>query len=300
MKVIDLTAFQEATADLAINGMVVYQDGQMLAHYQPKPLARQNQYSVTKSFTATAVAFAIEEGLLNLDDYVLDHFAQEAPEQPSEYLKQMRLRHLITMSMGFEAPMLMGAMRPKMVEKDWVRFVLNARVIHEPGTVFQYNNAGPYLLGILIQRKARCSLIDYLKPRLFDPLEIPTPECEKDPLGNTFGAGGLQLNVEELAKFGLFYLNRGVWNGQRLLDEAWFDEASAPFIISSEGDDEIGCHYGYLFWMMNDGAYRADGKYGQYCVIMPRRNAVVAVNSMQLQNEKAILRAAVRYIVPQL
>lgn len=121
----------------------------------------------------------------------------------------MKLRHLITMSMGFENPMLMGAMRPKMVEKDWVKFVLNAKVVHEPGTVFQYNNAGPYLLGILVQRKTGMSLVDYLMPRLFEPLGIARPECEKDPLGNTFGAGGLQLNVSEFAKLGLLYLQRG-------------------------------------------------------------------------------------------
>ena len=74
-----------------------------------------------------------------------------------------------------------------------------------PGSVFQYNNAGPYLLGILIQRKAGCSLEEYLRPRLFEPLGITLrPVVEKDPLGNTFGAGGLQLNVTEFSKLGLF------------------------------------------------------------------------------------------------
>lgn len=190
MKTLDLTAFTTAVKDeqLAVRGMRVYQNGALVASYQPEPEQRQNQYSGTKSFTSTACAFAVQEGLFSLDDAVLDHFAADAPAKPSENLKKMKLRHLITMSMGFENPMLMGAMRPKMVEKDWVKFVLNAKVVHEPGTVFQYNNAGPYLLGILVQRKTGMSLVDYLMPRLFEPLGIARPECEKDPLGNTFGA----------------------------------------------------------------------------------------------------------------
>lgn len=300
MKNIELRAFKEAVKDLGFRGMVVYQDGKELLHYQAQPEERQNQYSVTKSFTSTAVAFAVQEGLFALDDYVLDHFREDAPENPSENLKKMKLRHLITMSMGFENPMLMGAMRPKMVEKDWVKFVLRADVVHEPGTRFQYNNAGPYLLGILVQRKAGCSLIEYLSPRLFWPLGIPVPESEKDPLGNTFGAGGLQINVSELAKFGQFYLQKGNWEGRQMLPETWFEEATAPKIEADEGDEEIGHHYAYLFWTMPDGMYRADGKNGQYCVVYPKKNAVVAVNSMETKREKDILRAVVRTILPQL
>lgn len=302
MRQLDLSAFEAAVTseNLAVRGMRVFQAGQLIAYYQPEPEQRQNQYSGTKSFTSTACAFAAQEGLFSMDDYVLDHFAEDAPENPSENLKKMKLRHLITMSMGFESPMLMGAMRPKMVEKDWVKFVLMAPVVHEPGSVFQYNNAGPYLLGILVQRKTGMSLVDYLMPRLFEPLGISRPECEKDPLGNTFGAGGLQLNVSEFAKLGLLYLQKGQWNGKQLIPAQWVEEATRSHIVSDEGDDEIGTDYGFLFWMMPDGMFRADGKYGQYCVVVPRKNAVIAINSMQIENEKKVLRAAVRTVLPLL
>lgn len=96
----------------------------------------------------------------------------------------------------------MGAMRPKMVEKDWDKFVLKAPVVHEPGSVFQYNNAGPYLLGILVQRKTGMSLVDYLMPRLFEPLGISRPECEKDPLGNTFGSRRLAAECQRVCQAG--------------------------------------------------------------------------------------------------
>lgn len=301
-KALNLESFVSTVKEqnLAVRGMAVYQDGGIIARYQPQPEQRQNQYSVTKSFTSTAAAFAVQEGMFSLDDYVLDHFAADAPAAPSENLQKMRLRHLITMSMGFESPMLMGAMRPKMTEKDWVKFVLRANVSREPGTVFQYNNAGPYLLGMLIQRGAGQSLGDYLTPRLFQPLGIETPVFEKDPLGNDFGAGGLQLNVSELLKLGILYLQEGAWEGRQLIPAQWVRQASGPQILSNEGDEEIGRHYGYLFWTMPDGMYRADGKYGQYCVVVPRKNAVVAVNSMQIENEKDVLRAVVRTVLPQL
>lgn len=302
MTKMDLSRFIDTVQaeKLIVRGMRVFQNSQLIASYQPESEQRQNQYSGTKSFTSTAVAFAVQEGLFSLDDFVLDHFAADAPDSPSGNLKKMKLRHLITMSMGFESPMLMGAMRPTMAEKDWVKFVLRANVCHEPGSVFQYNNAGPYLLGILIQRKSGMSLIEYLTPRLFEPLGIEPPECEKDPLGNTFGAGGLQLNVSEFAKLGLLYLQKGVWNGRRLIEEAWVETASTPHIEADEGDEEIGHHYGYLFWIMPDGMFRADGKYGQYCIIVPKKNAVIAINSMQIENEKSVLRAALRTVLPQL
>ncbi len=302
MRQVDLSAFIETVRrkDLAVRGMRVFRDGQLAASYQPGPERRQNQYSGTKSFTATAVGFAVQEGMFSLDDRVLDHFRADGPEAPSENLQKMTLRHLLTMSMGVEQPLLMGDMRPRMKEKDWVKFVLRAPVVHEPGSLFRYTNAGPYLLGVLIQRLSGMSLAAYLGPRLFEPLGIRTPEYERDPMGYDFGSSGMCMTVSEFAKLGLLYLQKGVYNGVRLLDESWVEAASAPQIETDEGDGELGRHYGYLFWVMPDGMYRADGMYGQYCVIVPKKNAVITINSMQEKNTKQILRAALRTVLPQL
>jgi len=305
MKQLDLTAYKEyiQREGLEVRGMRVYQDGDLIASWQPRSDKRQNIYSGTKCFTSTACAFAIQEGLFTLDDYVLDHFAAYAPEHPSENLQKMKLRHLITMSMGFEEPLLMGGdkrIKLRETEKDWVKYVLRTEVVHEPGSVFRYSNAAPYLLGVLIQRKTGNTLIEYLTPRLFEPLGIEPPKCENDPMGNTFGASSFELNVTEFAKLGLLYLQKGVWNGVRLISEDWVRQASAPQIMTDEGDEKTGHHYGYQFWIMPDGAYRADGLYGQYCVVMPGKNAVVAILSMQDGREKDILRAAVDMVFPQL
>lgn len=298
----ELSAFCAAVREerLAVRGVRVYQNGVLTASYQPEPERRQDQYSGTKSFVATACAFALKEGLFRLEDTVLAHFAADAPAQPSARLCRMKLVHLLTMTMGFAEPLLMGESRYHLAERDWVKYVLRAEVTHEPGAVFQYNNAGPYLLSVLIQRKTGMSLVDYLMPRLFQPLGIERPECENDPLGYSFGASGLQLTVSEFAKLGLLYLQDGCWDGKRILPEGWVAQASQPRIQSDRGDDEIGQDYGYLFWNMPDGAYRADGKQEQYCIVWPRKNAVVAVNSAQTEGKKKVLHAVVRTIFPLL
>lgn len=108
----------------------------------------------------------------------------------------------------------------------------------KPGTHFVYNNVGPYLAGILVQRRAGCDLVSYLTPRLFSHIGIKRPMWETDPLGNSFGAGGLFLTLSELHKFGLFYLNKGKWNGKQILSEEWIEESTKP----SDTD-----YYGYLF-----------------------------------------------------
>lgn len=299
---VDLSAFCAVVKqeNLAVRGLRVYQDGKLTASYQPEPEQRQDQYSGTKSFVATACAFALEEGLFTLEDTILEHFAADAPSNPSGNLKKMKLHHLLTMTMGFAEPLLMGESRYHLQESDWVRYVLRAEVAQEPGTVFQYNNAGPYLLSVLIQRKTGMSLVDYLMPRLFEPLGIARPDCENDPQGYSFGASGLQLNVSEFARLGLLYLQDGCWDGRRLLPEGWVEQASRPRILSDRGDTEIGRYYGYLFWNMPDGGYRADGKYGQYCIVLPHKNAVVAVNSMQTEGNKKVLYAVSRTVLPQL
>ena len=239
MKKIQMDAFEAATQELAVRGMVIYQNGEELLHYSRVPEARQNQYSVTKSFTAAAVAFAVKEGLFSLEDSVLDHFTDDAPEKPSEFLKEMKLKHLITMSMGFEEPMLMGIMRPKMTEKDWVKFVLRANTVHKPGTVFQYNNAGPYLLGILIQRKAGCSLVEYLMPRLFEPLGIPMPECETILWEIRSGPAGLSSMFRSLLDLAFSAFRRAYGTGNAFFPKngSW---RQRPALLNPRGTRKSG------------------------------------------------------------
>lgn len=301
MKKMDLTDFISNTSGLNIHGVLVTQDGRERARYLSGENAAENIYSGTKSITSAAVGFAVEETMFSLDDYVADCFTEDMPGEISGYLNEMRLIHLLTMTMGFESPVLMGAMRPAMKEKDWVRYALSRNVAKRPGTEFLYNNAGPYLLGVLIQRRSGMNLIKYLTPRLFEPLGMHVKAWEECPMGYTFGAGGMYLDLDDFAKLGQLYLQKGMWEDRQILPRQWIEESSREY-IKAFGDDEIGDGYGYFFWTMPEGMYRADGKYEQYSMVCPGKNAVITVKSMNMDQEqdKAVLRAILRYILPHL
>lgn len=264
----DLSAFIEEAKALHVLGIKVTQNDELTGEWLGDEECRRNIYSATKSFTSCAVGFAVQEGLLSLDERLVDAFPNDLPTQVSDNLAVATVRDLLTMCLGQEQGFLMGGQRPLYEEDDWVKLSLSIPFVYKPGTHFVYNNVGPYLSGILVQRRAGCDLVSYLTPRLFSHLGIKRPTWECDPLGNTFGAGGLFLTLSELHKFGLFYLNRGKWNGKQLLSEKWIDESTK----ASDTDK-----YGYLFWRGEYNSYRADGKYSQISMILPDKNAVVSV-----------------------
>ncbi|MFQ7513331.1 MAG: serine hydrolase domain-containing protein, partial [Lachnospiraceae bacterium] len=213
---IDISSFVEKAKTLGVLGVKVTQHNELKAEWLSEGECRRNIYSATKSFTSCAMGFAVQEGLISLDEKLTDAFADDIPENPDENLKKATVRDLLTMCLGQESGHLMGEQRPLYKEDDWVKMVLSIPFVYEPGTHFVYNNVGPYLAGILVQRRSGTDLVSYLMPRLFKHLEIKRPTWEIDPLGNTFGAGGLFLTLSELHKFGLFYLNKGKWNGKQL------------------------------------------------------------------------------------
>ena len=277
MQRMDFDAYCEQARSLGVLGMNVTKDDQLLVSWRSEGECRRNIYSATKSFTACAVGFALQEGLLSLEEKLTDAFSRDIPPSPCENLRKATVRDLLTMRLGQAKGFLMGDQRPFYEEDDWVRLSLAQPFEHAPGTCFVYNNVGPYLAGVLVQRRAGCDLVAYLMPRLFAPMGIKRPTWESDPLGNSFGAGGLFLTLTELHRFGLFCLNRGAWNGRQLLNPSWIDACASP----QDSDN-----YGYLFWRGEYGSFRADGKYGQLSVIVPDRKAVITVVSECRNGEK--------------
>lgn len=276
----DLRDFYEKAQPLGILGIKVTRDGELVAKKLWDEECRRNVYSATKSFTSCAVGFAVQEGLLSIDERLTEAFAEDMPEVISENLARATVRDLLTMRLGQEKGALMGGQRPFYREDDWVKMSFKIPFIYEPDTHFVYNNVGPYLAGVLVQRRAGCDLVSYLTPRLFRHLGIKRPTWETDPLGNSFGAGGLFLTLSELHEFGLFYLHKGKCGGRQLLSEAWIDEST-----KQQGD----APYGYLFWRGEYNSFRADGKYSQLAMILPDKNAVVSVVAECRQGE-ALLR----------
>lgn len=289
----ELQGFENKARPIGVLGVKISQGGEVIAHKTWDEECRRNVYSASKSVTSCAVGFAVQEGLLSLEERLVDAFAQDLPETVSENLERATVRDLLTMCLGQARGELMGAQRPLYQERDWVKLALSFPFTDAPNTKFVYNNVGPYLAGMLVRRRSGCDLVSYLTPRLFEHLGITRPTWETDPLGHTFGAGGLFLTLSELHTFGQFYLQNGRWKGRQLLDPAWVK-------VSISKQVENGAYgYGYLFWGGEQGTFRADGKYGQLSILCREKDAVITVVA-ECREGAALNRAIFDELYPQL
>ncbi len=292
----DLTRFVERATPLRVLNVLVSQNGELIGKYDWEGDIRRNAYSASKSFTSAAVGIAQKEGLLSIDEKLVDAFKEDLPDIVSPELEAATVRDLLTMSLGQEHPHLMGEQRPHYPETDWVKLSLSLPFTSMPGETFLYNNVGPYLAGILVQRRAGQSLTAYLEPRLFTPLGIRHTVWEEDPLGCTFGAGGLFICTEELHRFGQLYLQEGNWNGKQLIPAEWVRESLS---IQGAANPHNPYGYGYLFWGGPEGTFRADGKYCQLSIICRDKNAVISMMS-ECRDEGTLMKAIFEEIWPQL
>lgn len=252
-------------------------------------------FSLSKSFTSTAVGLLVAEGRLSVDDSVLGYFADEAPARPSDNLRAMTVRHLLTMTTGHATEPLQGL---RDTSHTWARAFLEHPIEHPPGSHFLYNSLATYMLSAIVQRITGERMIRYLEPRLFAPLGIEHPTWETSPEGIDVGGWGLSITTPDIARFGQLYLQRGVWQGQRLLPESWVAEATAWQVPNGPAQNpDWGQGYGYQFWRCRHGAYRGDGAFGQFCVVMPEQEAVLAVTS-GLRNMQQVLDLAWEHLLP--
>ncbi len=274
--------FDARARELRLLNLRVWKDGRLVLSKDYDGEMRRNQYSASKSVTSAAVGIALKEGLLSLDERLTEAFPADIPAQPCGNLQKATVRDLLTMGLGQGQGYLMGEQRPFLQEKDWVKYALSLPFEYAPGEKFVYNNVGPYLAGVLVQRRAGCDLVSYLTPRLFAPMGIQRPTWEADPQGFTFGAGGLFLCVSELLKFGQLLLQNGQWEGRQLVPAGYLAEATKKQIENGEDG------YGYLFWRGQRDSFRADGKYGQYAIVFPEEGAVIATNAELLDQRKLL------------
>jgi CubicO group peptidase (beta-lactamase class C family) len=230
--------------------------------------------SLSKSFTSTAVGLAVAEGKLSIDDPVLKFFPEETPSQPSKNLNAMRVRDLLTMSTGHQT-------EPKFVENEpWVKTFFAHPVDHKPGAHFTYNSAATHMQSAIVRKVTGETVLEYLRPRLFEPLGIENPEWGTSPQGNTLGGWGIYLRTEDIAKFGQLYLQKGQWNGKQLVPAAWVEQATSRQVSNgSDPTKDWDQGYGFQFWRCRHGAYRGDGAHGQFCIVLPEQDAVIAITA---------------------
>jgi CubicO group peptidase (beta-lactamase class C family) len=279
----DLLIFvQEAEKRIdALHSFVLVRHGHTVAEGWWSPYAADQPhqlYSLSKSFTSTAVGMAVTEGKLKVDDLVLSFFPEEAPAHPDSNLAAMTVQDLLTMRSGHAEDTIGRLFDGK--DSTWVKTFLALPVEHKPGTHFVYNTGATYMLSAIVQKVTGQTLLEYLQPRLFGPLGIQHPVWDSSPQGINFGGFGLNVTTGDIARFGQLYLQKGMWQGKQLVPAAWVEEATAAHADnSSMANVDWQQGYGYQFWRARHGAYRGDGAFGQCCIVFPEQDAVLAITA---------------------
>lgn len=281
------------TACNELHALMVVKDGKVIYEqwdpsYGPDHL--HVMWSASKTFTATAVGFAVQDGLLDVTDKVVDYFTpEELPQQPSAWLKKMTIYDLLIMSSGFKDDFLGRSDGGE--DFDWAKETLASEITFSPGSRFAYNSMNTYLLSVIVTKVTGKRVDEYLQDKLFRHLGIEEYRWKTSPQGYTAGGWGLYMKTEDFAKMGLFMLEKGKWGRKQLLDPEWFDQAMSAQIMQYAGqgyspeevarikDDDWNQGYGYQMWMCRNGGVRLDGAWAQVCVIYPDKDLVVVGQS---------------------
>ena len=297
-----LTAFLDDVEEkiFDLHSVMVLRHGHVVAEGWWSPYAPDVPhmlYSLSKSFTSSAVGIAVDEGLLSIDDTVLSFFPDETPDEVNEHLAAMRVRHLLSMNTGHDEDTF-EHLRDS-ADPNWARAFFATPVVHEPGTHFLYNSGATYILSAIIQKLTGQTLLDYLTPRLFEPLGIRNPTWQTCPMGIITGGWGRSITTEDIACFGQMLLQKGIWSGQRVLPEEWTAMAASFYSDNSTARDEIDWQqgYGFQYWLCRHNAYRGDGAFGQFCVIMPAQDAVF-VTTAGVEDMQAVLDLVWKHLLP--
>ncbi len=279
----DILAYLDAleASDAEMHGLMILRHGKLITEGWWAPFGpglRHGLQSHTKTYAATAVGIAYTEGILKLDERIIDIFPEDAPEEPSENLKLLTVRDVLCMGCGMDTMPMPG--------KNWIRDFLHIPVNHKPGTTYMYNSMGSTLLGSIVRKKTGLGLHDYLTPRLFNKIGID-PEnlrwaCMPD--GIEVGGGGLYATTEDNLRLLKLYADGGVWEGERILAEDYVklattnqnDSASEAAVNPPATDNFLG--YGFQIWMCKPNrAYRADGAMGQFTIVLPEQDMLIAI-----------------------
>ena len=285
--------------DHAVEAVTVYQNGKILLNHRFIPHCSRQIYSHTKSFVATAAGMAIDEGKLQLDSRFMDFFPDYAPMVTDKRVFDITLRDLLTMSSGFGDSFLMSATRRKGEGfPDYVAYMVQKPLANDPGSTFLYSNADTHLAGCMVEKAVGEPLIVYMYRKLFAKLDMGYPAWEATPTGGVFGGSGMYLPIEDMIKLGILYLHDGVWNGERLLSHEWVEMVSCKQIDTGNPDPWYN-GYSFQFWLIGQqpGAFRCDGLYGQYSLILPKENAVVAIQSSEQNDVLKIISLMIKYLI---
>jgi CubicO group peptidase (beta-lactamase class C family)/predicted glycoside hydrolase/deacetylase ChbG (UPF0249 family) len=302
-----VTKYLEAvkTHKQELHSLMILRHGKVVAEHWFGDHSAQKKHvmwSVSKSYTSAAIGFAVAENKLKVTDKVITYFPGDLPQLVSDNLTKLEIRHLLTMTTGHSIEPHVDTIPGN---NDWVKSFLEAPLDFEPGTHFTYNSIATYMLAAILEKVTGEDLLSYLYPRLFSPLGITGATWDRSPQEIAIGGWGLSLKTEDMAKFGQFMLQKGMWNGKQLLPVAWFDEASTSYndqgpawasgAKRSESDWLQG--YGYQLWRCRHNGFRADGMSGQFIIVLPDQDAVI-VTTANIPDMQAEINLIWKYIFP--
>ena len=289
----------EALPGTVPHGFVLLRHGRTIAEGWWAPFTPDRLhllYSLSKTFTSTALGFAIAEGLVGLDDAVVDHFPEFEAEITGARARRMRVRDVLAMSSGHLVDMLNAAAGGDPHEP--MRGFLLHEPESEPGSVFAYNQPATYSVASIVQKESGQRLVDYLRPRLLDPLGIGPVGWQQYPEGRDMGFSGLHARTRDIAKLGQLYLDGGRWEGRQVLPEGWAEEVPQKRIETAPGETEPdwALGYGYQIWLSRHG-WRMDGAFGQFVLVLPELDAVLAITEAA-EPAGPVLEAVWEHLVP--
>ncbi|MGH3167443.1 MAG: serine hydrolase domain-containing protein [Trebonia sp.] len=293
-----IAAFIDSTRDIELHSLMILRHGEVIASGWWEPYGPDRPhllYSLSKSFTSTALGLAAAEGLVDLDATVLSYFPELDADVTDPRSRAMLVRHVASMASGHLADTWPAA--PQADPDRPVRGFLRIPPDRDPGTVFAYNQSCTYTLATIVQRVTGQPLIEYLRPRLFDAIGIGTAAWDEFPAGQAIGFTGLHVTTDAIARLGQLYLRKGQWDGRQVIPAEWVAEATRKHIdnaFNASPDWQQG--YGFQFWMCRHG-YRGDGAYGQFCVVLPEQDAVLAITA-GTEDMQGVLDAAWAHLLP--
>lgn len=290
------------TDQLELHSFMLLRAGSVIAEgwWSPYSRARLHRlHSLSKSFTSTAIGLLVTAGRLSVDERLVNLFPESLPAAVSDHLAAMRVQDLLTMRTGHAQDVTDTVVQAP--DGDWVRAFLAQPVDFPPGTHFVYNSAATFMLSALVQHLTAETLLDFLRPRLLEPLGIQEAHWQVNPQGINVGGWGLHLSTDGIARFGQCLLQEGRWESQPLIPQAWVQQATQAHVPPGPdaGTNDWANGYGYQFWRCRHGAYRADGAFGQFCVVMPEQQAVLAMTA-NVPDMQAVLNHVWTHLLPAL
>lgn len=264
---------------IGLQAIMILRRGQIISEGYLAPYSkdyRHISYSMCKSVTSMAIGIAIKEGHIKLEDKIVDIFPERIGILTSKHIKEITIRHLLTMETGVKFNEL-----STVFEADWIKGYFESDCSFAPGSNFEYNSLNTYILSVIICKTTGMSLLEYVNEHIFGPLGITDATWETCPAGYEKGGWGLKLSLMDMAKLGQLFLQKGRWlikgTMREIVPDYWVELSTN--IQTPQNVDSMAIGYGFQIWILPNGSYMYNGFMGQNVVVIPRRDMVIVTQS---------------------